>query len=200
MVIPDEVPPLLAALLPRNPLKVKDYDENYWNEFADTLANTAHSSNDTVALRVDDYTSSYDIHFVYNDIVYKSNLQRLLKQHYYSTYLLTCRSCYDHKEDLMHLILCSKRCSATHQILQSYQNYLFSKLKEACELIKVDPTPSLAKLSSLSCWKFSPSNWPSYALIHGCLPKIFVDLFVNLSILRSSAMKVVAAIHNHFIH
>ncbi|GBB84209.1 hypothetical protein RclHR1_10820015 [Rhizophagus clarus] len=65
--------------------------------------------------------------------------------------LLTCCSCYDHKEDLMHLILYSKRRSATHQILQSYQNYLFSKLKEACELIKVDPTPSLTKLSSLSC-------------------------------------------------
>ena len=86
-----------------------------------------------------------------------------------------------------------------HQILQSYQNHLFSKLREAGELADQDPTPLLRKLSSLSCWTISSSNWSSYALIRGCLPAMFIDLFVNLSISRSSAMKVVAAIHNNFI-
>ncbi|GBB92580.1 hypothetical protein RclHR1_20250008 [Rhizophagus clarus] len=45
----------------------------------------------------------------------------------------------------------------------------------------------------------SSSNWSSYALIWGCLPTMFIDLFVDLSIPRQSAMKVVAAIHNNFI-
>ncbi|GBB89695.1 hypothetical protein RclHR1_01650002 [Rhizophagus clarus] len=57
----------------------------------------------------------------------------------------------------------------------------------------------IRKLSSLSCWSISSSNWSSYALIRGCLPKLFIDLFVELSIPRQSAMKVVAAIHNNFI-
>ncbi|GBB96011.1 hypothetical protein RclHR1_02660032 [Rhizophagus clarus] len=99
----------------------------------------------------------------------------------------------------MHFILCSKRRTAMHQILQSYQNHLFSKLREAGELADVDPTPMIRKLSSLSCWSISSSNWSSYALIRGCLPKLFIDLFVELSIPRQSAMKVVAAIHNNFV-
>ncbi|GBB94890.1 hypothetical protein RclHR1_24340002 [Rhizophagus clarus] len=99
----------------------------------------------------------------------------------------------------MHLILCSKRRSVMHRILQSYQNHLFSKLREAGELADVDPTPMLRKLSSLSCWTISSSNWSSYALIWGCLPTMFIDLFVNLSIPRQSAITVVAAIHNNFI-
>ncbi|GBC01755.1 hypothetical protein RclHR1_43130001 [Rhizophagus clarus] len=99
----------------------------------------------------------------------------------------------------MHLILCSKHLSIMHQILQSYQNHLFFKLREAGKLANIDPTPMLRKLSSLSCWTISSSNWSSYALIRGCLPTIFIDLFVYLSIPRQSAMKVVAAIHNNFI-
>ncbi|GBB92971.1 hypothetical protein RclHR1_20930004 [Rhizophagus clarus] len=94
----------------------------------------------------------------------------------------------------MHLILCFKRRSVMHQILQSYQNHLFSKLREAG-----DPSPMLRKLFSLSCWTISSSNWSSYVLIWGCLPVMFIDLFVDLSIPRQSAMKVVAAIHNNFI-
>ncbi|GBB97860.1 hypothetical protein RclHR1_30910001 [Rhizophagus clarus] len=42
----------------------------------------------------------------------------------------------------------------------------------------------IRKLFSLSCWSISSSNWSSYALIRGCLPKIFIDLFVELSIPR----------------
>ncbi|GBB97183.1 hypothetical protein RclHR1_29310001 [Rhizophagus clarus] len=85
--------------------------------------------------------------------------------------LLMCRSCHDRKEDLMHLILCTKR----------------------------HPTPILRKFSSLSCWTISSSNWSSYTLIQGCLPRAFIDLFVDLSIPKQSAVKVVAAIHNNFV-
>ncbi|GBB98937.1 hypothetical protein RclHR1_03370004 [Rhizophagus clarus] len=113
--------------------------------------------------------------------------------------LLTCRLCHDRKEDLIHLILCTKCHTGIHQILQTYQNHLFSKLREAEKLADMDPTPMLRKLSSLSCWTISSSNWSSYALIQGCLPKAFIDLFVDLSIPRQSAMKVVAAIYNNFV-
>ncbi|GES92601.1 ribonuclease H-like domain-containing protein [Rhizophagus clarus] len=187
------------------PVKVKGHDGNYWNEFADSLANSAHHSDTAPLLPVVAYTSSHPVRLVY-DNVFKLFLDDLpllekLKVTHSDLYidLLTCRSCRDRMEDLMHLILCSKRQSVMHQILQSYQNHLFSKLREAGEMANQDPTPLLRKLSSLSCWTISSSNWSSYALIRGCLPAMFIDLFVDLSIPRPSAMKVVAAIHNNFI-
>ncbi|CAB4416823.1 unnamed protein product [Rhizophagus irregularis] len=112
---------------------------------------------------------------------------------------LTCRSCIDHKEDLMHLFMCKRYRLPMQQILQSYQNYLVSKLQEVRSMADIDPAPFITKLLSLSCWSFSSTNWSSYGLVHGCLPKLFVDIFVDLTIPRSSAMKVVAAIHNNFI-
>ncbi|GBC09967.1 hypothetical protein RclHR1_09240001 [Rhizophagus clarus] len=55
------------------PIKVKGHNGNYWNEFADSLANTAHLSDDVTSLHIDDYTSSHDIRLVYDDIVCESN-------------------------------------------------------------------------------------------------------------------------------
>ncbi|GBB89696.1 hypothetical protein RclHR1_01650003 [Rhizophagus clarus] len=261
-----------------SPVKVKGHDGNYWNEFADSLANSAHHSDMAPLLPAIAYTCSHPVRLVYDNVVCESNPRRLFKLHFQATFLkdllslkrfqfvyclydidnyvvdwkltwftlnlspaydasfqashatrhytfkfklflddlplleklkvtrpnlyidlFTCRSYCDRMEDLMHLILCSKQRSVMHQILQSYQNHLFSKLREAGELADLDPTPLLRKLSSLSCWTISSSNWSSYALIRGCLPAIFIDLFVELSIPRPSAMKVVAAIHNHFI-
>ncbi|GBC00159.1 hypothetical protein RclHR1_03770006 [Rhizophagus clarus] len=307
-IIPNEVPSLLAALLPRNlirnilfiliqlnglasieysirtkrlmvfPVKVKGHDGNYWNEFADSLANSTHHFDTAPLLPAAAYTSSHNIRLVYDNIVCESNPRRLFKLHFQATFLkdllslkcfqfvyclynkddyivdweltwftlnfslahdasfqashaaqhytfkfklflddlplleklkitrsdlyidlLTCRSCCDRMEDLIHLILCSKCHSVMHQILQSYQNHLFFKLRQAGELADKDPMPMLRKLSSLSCWTISSSNWFSYALIQGCLPTMFIDLFIDLSISRQSAMKVVAAIHKNFI-
>ncbi|GBB98827.1 hypothetical protein RclHR1_33330001 [Rhizophagus clarus] len=254
------------------------HDGNYWNEFADSLANSAHHSDMAPLLPAAVYTSSHNVRLVFDNIVCESNSRRLLKLYFQATLLkdllslkrfqfvyclsnrddyivdweltwftlnfspaydasfqashaarhytlkfklfldelplleklkitrsdlyidlLTCRSCHDRMEDLMHLILCSRRHSIMHQILQSYQNHLFSKLREAGDLAEMDPTPMLRKLSSLSCWTISSSNWSFYALIRGCLPTMFIDLFVELSIPRPFAMKVVAAIHNNFI-
>ncbi|GET02938.1 ribonuclease H-like domain-containing protein [Rhizophagus clarus] len=219
------------------PVKVKGHDGNYWNEFADSLANSAHRSDMAPLLPVDAYTSSHPVRLVDDYVVdweltwftlnfspaHDASFQAYhAARHYTFKFklflddlplleklkvtrsdlyidLLTCRSCRDRMEDLMHLILCSKRRSVMYQILQSYQNHLFSKLREAGELANQDPTPQLRRLSSLSCWTISSSNWSSYALIRGCLPSMFVDLFVDLSVSRTSAMKVVAAIHNNFI-
>uniref|UniRef100_U9US51 Uncharacterized protein n=1 Tax=Rhizophagus irregularis (strain DAOM 181602 / DAOM 197198 / MUCL 43194) TaxID=747089 RepID=U9US51_RHIID len=79
------------------------------------------------------------------------------------------------------------------------KQYIYQENLEAGKLADIDPTPFIAKLTSLSCWSFSSTNWSSYALVRGCLPKLFIDLFVDLSIPRISAIKVIAAIHNNFV-
>ncbi|GET65449.1 hypothetical protein GLOIN_2v1783661 [Rhizophagus irregularis DAOM 181602=DAOM 197198] len=71
---------------------------------------------------------------------------------------LTCRSCIDHMEDLMHLFMCKRRHLPMHQILQSYQNHLISKIQEAGKLANIDPAPFIIKLTSLLCWSFSYTN------------------------------------------
>ncbi|GBB97149.1 hypothetical protein RclHR1_29280004 [Rhizophagus clarus] len=168
------------------PVKIKGHDGNYWNDFADSLANSAHHLPFCLTDR-DDYIVDWDLtwfalnyspshdasfqahhasrHYTFKFKLFLDDLPLLekLKITRLDLYidLLTCRSCCLRKEDLMHLILCSKRCTTMHQIFQSYQNHLFSKLREASELADVNP--------------------------------------LHLSIPRQSAMKVVAAIHNNFI-
>ncbi|GET62886.1 Down syndrome cell adhesion molecule-like protein Dscam2 [Rhizophagus irregularis DAOM 181602=DAOM 197198] len=261
------------------PVKVKAHSGNYLNDFADSLANTAHTASSSILISGMDLASAHDFVLIYdNDVVCESNPRHLLKQ-YYQTQLmrdllnltrfhfisllstnidyivdweltwftlsfkpshdasftpehasrhltfkfklflddlptleklkrtrpdlymdeLTCRSCIDRMEDLMHLFMCKKRRLPMQQILQSYQNHLISKLLEASNLADIDPSPFIAKLTSLSCWSFSSTNWSTFALIRGCLPKLFIDLFVDLSIPRTSAIKVIAAIHNNFV-
>ncbi|PKK56173.1 hypothetical protein RhiirC2_800586, partial [Rhizophagus irregularis] len=113
--------------------------------------------------------------------------------------ILSCRSCLDSKEDFMHLFMCKCRRIAMEQILLSYQNHFINKLQEAGDLIYKDPSLIINKFKSLPCWSFSSSNWASYSIVRGCLPKSFVKFFEELSIPRISAMKVISAIHNHFI-
>ncbi|PKY33287.1 hypothetical protein RhiirB3_394680 [Rhizophagus irregularis] len=261
------------------PIKVKAHSGNYLNDFADSLANTAHTASSSILISGMDLASAHDFVITYdNDVVCESNLRLLLKQYYqmqlmrdllhlmrfhftsllssnidyvvdwdytwfalkfepshdvsftfdhasrHRTFkfklfldelpileklkrtrpdlyidVLTCRFCIDRIEDLMHLFMCKKHRLPMQQILQSYQNHLISKIQKVGELADIDPTPFITKLTSLSCWSFSSTNWSSYALVRNCLPKLFIDLFVDLSILRNSAMKVISAIHNNFV-
>ncbi|CAB4436307.1 unnamed protein product [Rhizophagus irregularis] len=259
------------------PLKVKAHSDDYWNDFADSLANTAHTSS-AILISGMGQASPHDFVLAYDDVICESNPRRLFREYSqtlamrsllqltrfnfisllsnnvdyivdwdltwcslqfepshdasftrqhasrhstfkYKLFLdelptleklkltrpdlymdeLTCRSCIDHMEDLMHLFMCKRYRLPMQQILQSYQKHLTSKIQEAGAMADIDPAPFVTKLLSLSCWSFSSTNWSSYGLIRGCLPKIFVDIFVELTIPRSSAMKVVAAIHNNFI-
>ncbi|GET60780.1 RNA-directed DNA polymerase from mobile element jockey-like [Rhizophagus irregularis DAOM 181602=DAOM 197198] len=270
---------ILSKNLTVLPVKVKAHSGNYLNDFADSLANTAHTALSSILISGMDLASAHDFVLTYdNDVVCESNPRHLLKQ-YYQTQLmrdlldltrfhfisllssnidyivdwdltwftlnfkpsydasftpehasrhltfkfklflddlptleklkrtrpdlymdeLTCHSCIDRMEDLMHLFMCKRRRLPMQQILQSYQTHLISKLLEAGNMADIDPTPLIAKLTSLSCWSFSFTNWSSYALVRGCLPRLFIDLFVDLSIPRNSAIKVVAAIHNNFV-
>ncbi|GBB94298.1 hypothetical protein RclHR1_23270006 [Rhizophagus clarus] len=151
------------------PVKVKGHDGNYWNEFADSLANSAHQSDDAFPLPEtiissshndlllltrfqftfcltdrDDYLIDWDLtwftlnyspthdtsfqahhalrHYTFKFKLFLDELPLLekLKITRPDLYidLLTCHSCCNRKEDLMHLILCSKRRNVIHQILQ----------------------------------------------------------------------------------
>ncbi|GET64616.1 RNA-directed DNA polymerase from mobile element jockey-like [Rhizophagus irregularis DAOM 181602=DAOM 197198] len=248
---------ILSKNLTVFPVKVKGHSGNYLNDFADSLANTAHTASSSILISGMDLASAHDFVLTYdNNIVYltrfhfisllSSNIDYVvdwdltwfalnfkpfhdasfslehasrhltfkfklflddlptlekLKRTRPDLYMdeLTCRSCIDHMENLMHLFMCKSRRLPMQQILQSYQNHLISKILDAGKLADIDPTPFIAKLTSLSCWSFSSTNWSSYALVRGCLPKLFIDLFVDLSILRISAIKVIAAIHNNFV-
>ncbi|GET54777.1 ribonuclease H-like domain-containing protein [Rhizophagus irregularis DAOM 181602=DAOM 197198] len=249
---------ILSKNLTVLPVKVKAHSGNYLNDFADSLANTAHTASSSILISGMDLASAHDFVLTYdNDVVsltrfhftslllssnidyvvdwdltwfalnfkpshdvsftpehasrhltfkFKLFLDELptlekLKQTRPDLYMdeLTCRSCIDRMEDLMHLFMCKRRRLPMQQILQSYQNHLISKILEAGKLADIDPIPFIAKLTSLSCWSFSSTNWSSYALVCGCLPKLFIDLFVDLSIPRISAIKVIAAIHNNFV-
>ncbi|GET67343.1 RNA-directed DNA polymerase from mobile element jockey-like isoform X1 [Rhizophagus irregularis DAOM 181602=DAOM 197198] len=259
-------------------VKVKGHSGNFYNDYADSLANSAHTSSSAVLLSDLDQVSPHDFLLKYDDILCESNPRRLFKQYSQMLWMhrltrlsrfnftidlsftsdfvidwdltwfslnsepqhdasftrahasshrtfkfklfledlptlehlkrirpdlyidiLSCRSCLDSKEDFMHLFMCKCRRIAMEQILLSYQHHFINKLQEAGDLVKKDPSLLINKFKSLPCWSFSSSNWTSYSLVRGCLPKSFVEIFEELSIPRNSAMKVISAIHNHFI-
>ncbi|GBB88007.1 hypothetical protein RclHR1_14510004 [Rhizophagus clarus] len=69
------------------PVKVKGHDGNYWNEFADSLANSAHHSDMAPLLPVNAYTSSHSVRLVYDNVVCESNPRRLFKLHFQANFL-----------------------------------------------------------------------------------------------------------------
>ncbi|GBC53064.1 ribonuclease H-like domain-containing protein [Rhizophagus irregularis DAOM 181602=DAOM 197198] len=259
-------------------VKVKGHSSNFYNDYADSLANSAHTSPFAILLSDLDHVSPHDFLLKYDDILCESNPRRLFKQysqmlwmhglthlsHFNFTIILssipdfvidrdltwfslnsepqhdasftrahasshrtfkfklfledlptlehlkrirpdlyidilTCRSCLDSKEDFTHLFMCKCRRIAMEQILLAYQKHFINKLQEAGDLVKKDPSLIINKFTSLPCWSFSSSNWASYSLVRGCLPKSFVEFFEELSTPRNSAIKVISAIHNHFI-
>ncbi|GBC01503.1 hypothetical protein RclHR1_04200021 [Rhizophagus clarus] len=66
---------------------IDGHDGNYWNEFADSLANSTHHSDDAILLPVADYTSSHNVRLVYDDVVCESNPRHLFKLYYQATFM-----------------------------------------------------------------------------------------------------------------
>ncbi|GET66236.1 RNA-directed DNA polymerase from mobile element jockey-like [Rhizophagus irregularis DAOM 181602=DAOM 197198] len=259
-------------------VKVKGHSGNFYNDYADSLANSAHTSFSAILLSDLDQVSPHDFVLNYDDVLCESNPRRLFKQYSQMLWMhrltrlsrfnftialssisdfvidwdltwftlnaepqhdasftrahasshrtfkfklfledlptlehlkrirpdlyidiLLCRSCLDSEEDFMHLFMCKCRRIAMEQILLSYQHHFINKLQEAGDLVNKDPSLIINKFKSFPCWSFSSSNWTSYSLVRGCLPKSFVEFFEEFSIPRNSAMKVISAIHNHFI-
>ncbi|GET56229.1 RNA-directed DNA polymerase from mobile element jockey-like [Rhizophagus irregularis DAOM 181602=DAOM 197198] len=259
---------LCATFSYSNTVKVKGHSGNFYNDYADSLANSALTSSSAILLSDLDQVSPHDFLLIYDDILCESNPRRLFKQYSQMLWMhrltrlsrfnftialsstsdfvidwdltwfslnsepqhdasftrahasshrtfkfklfledlptlehlkrirpdlyidiLLCRSCLDSKEDFMHLFMCKCRRIAMELILLSYQHHFINKLQEAGDLVKKDPSLIINKFKSLPCWSFSSSNWTSYSLVRGCLPKSFVEFFEELSIPRNSAMK-----------
>ncbi|PKK56001.1 hypothetical protein RhiirC2_800968 [Rhizophagus irregularis] len=69
------------------PFKVKTHSNFYWNDFADFLANTAHTSKDAVFIFHFDLAAVHDFILGYNDVVRKSNSRHLFKQYHQMLYM-----------------------------------------------------------------------------------------------------------------
>ncbi|GBB91569.1 hypothetical protein RclHR1_18940005 [Rhizophagus clarus] len=63
------------------------HDGNYWNEFADSLTNSAHHSDMAPLLPAATYISSHNVCLVYDNVVCESNPRRLFKLHFQATFL-----------------------------------------------------------------------------------------------------------------
>ncbi|CAB4421324.1 unnamed protein product [Rhizophagus irregularis] len=262
-----------------SPFKVKAHSNFYWNDFADSLANTAHTADDSVLISRLDLAAVHDFVLEYDNVVCEANPRQLFKQYHQMLYMkdllelsrfrflslltdlssyiinwaltwhtllfqpkydnsftqanaslhyamkfqlfleelptleslkrlrpdlyidiLTCRSCEDQLEDFMHLFMCKKRRVKLQQILNSYLRHLTSKITETGIKADRDFSAQIDRIISLPCWSFSSSNWSSYSLVRGCLPSVFLEVFMELDIPRLSAMNVIAAIHNNFIN
>ncbi|PKY51571.1 hypothetical protein RhiirA4_468694, partial [Rhizophagus irregularis] len=231
-----------------SPFKVKAHSNFYWNDFADSLANTAHTADDSILIFRLDLAAVHDFILEYDNVVCEFNPRQLFKQFHQMLYMkellklsrfhflsllsdssayvvnwaltwhtllfqpkvkrlrpdlyidiLTCRSCEDQLEDFMHLFMCKKRRVKLQQILNSYLRHLIIKITEAGDNANRDFSTQIDRIISLP-WSFSSSNWSSYSLVRGCLPSAFLEVFMELDIPRLSAMNVIAAIHNNFIH
>ncbi|CAB4417105.1 unnamed protein product [Rhizophagus irregularis] len=73
---------ILSKCLNVIPIKVKAHSNNYWNDFADSLANTAYTSSSAILISGMDQASPYDFILVYDDVICESNSRRLFKQYY----------------------------------------------------------------------------------------------------------------------
>ncbi|PKB99944.1 hypothetical protein RhiirA5_428927 [Rhizophagus irregularis] len=59
------------------PFKVKAHSNFYWNDFADSLANTAHTSDDAILISRLDLAAVHDYIMTYDDVVCESNPRHL---------------------------------------------------------------------------------------------------------------------------
>ncbi|PKB91983.1 hypothetical protein RhiirA5_446615, partial [Rhizophagus irregularis] len=79
---------ILSKNLTVLPVKVKAHSGNYLNDFADSLANTAHTASSSILISGMELASAHNFVLTYdNDIVCESNPRHLLKQ-YYQTQLM----------------------------------------------------------------------------------------------------------------
>ncbi|GET54481.1 ribonuclease H-like domain-containing protein [Rhizophagus irregularis DAOM 181602=DAOM 197198] len=69
------------------PFKVKAHSNFYWNDFADSLANTAHTSDDAVLISRLDLAAVHDYIMIYDDVVCESNPRHLFKQYHQMLYM-----------------------------------------------------------------------------------------------------------------
>ncbi|EXX53873.1 hypothetical protein GLOIN_2v1783661 [Rhizophagus irregularis DAOM 181602=DAOM 197198] len=69
------------------PFKVKAHSNFYWNDFADSLANTAHTSDDAILIFRLDLAAVHDYIMTYDDVICESNPRHLFKQYHQMLYM-----------------------------------------------------------------------------------------------------------------
>ncbi|CAB4440625.1 unnamed protein product [Rhizophagus irregularis] len=69
------------------PFKVKAHSNFYWNDFADSLANTAHAAEDSILISRLDLAAAHDFILEYDGIVCESNPRQLFKQYHQMLYM-----------------------------------------------------------------------------------------------------------------
>ncbi|PKC02406.1 hypothetical protein RhiirA5_380997 [Rhizophagus irregularis] len=69
------------------PHKVKAHSNFYWNDFADSLANTAHTSDDAILISRLDLATVHDYILSYDNVVCESNPRHLFKQYHQMLYM-----------------------------------------------------------------------------------------------------------------
>ncbi|CAB4418026.1 unnamed protein product [Rhizophagus irregularis] len=70
-----------------SPFKVKAHSNFYWNDFADSLANTAHTADDSVIIARLDLAAVHDFVLSYDNVVCETNPRHLLKQYHQMLYM-----------------------------------------------------------------------------------------------------------------
>ncbi|CAB4430182.1 unnamed protein product [Rhizophagus irregularis] len=70
-----------------SPFKVKAHSNFYWNDFADSLANTAHTADDSVLISRLDLAAVHDFVLSYDNVVCEANPRHLFKQYHQMLYM-----------------------------------------------------------------------------------------------------------------
>ncbi|CAB4430550.1 unnamed protein product [Rhizophagus irregularis] len=70
-----------------SPFKVKAHFNFYWNDFADSLANTAHTADDSVLISRLDLAAVHDFVLSYDNVVCEANPRQLFKQYHQMLYM-----------------------------------------------------------------------------------------------------------------
>ncbi|CAB4417816.1 unnamed protein product [Rhizophagus irregularis] len=70
-----------------SPFKVKAHSNFYWNDFADSLANTAHTADDSVLISRLDLAAVHDFVLSYDNVVCEVNPRQLFKQYHQMLYM-----------------------------------------------------------------------------------------------------------------
>ncbi|PKY61915.1 hypothetical protein RhiirA4_487561 [Rhizophagus irregularis] len=70
-----------------SPFKVKAHSNFYWNDFADSLANTAHAADDSILISRLDLAAVHDFVLNYDNVVCEVNPRQLFKQYHQMLYM-----------------------------------------------------------------------------------------------------------------
>ncbi|GET54697.1 ribonuclease H-like domain-containing protein [Rhizophagus irregularis DAOM 181602=DAOM 197198] len=150
---------ILSKNLTVLPVKVKAHSGNYLNDFADSLANTAHTASSSILISGMDLASAHDFVLIYdNDVVYYIVDWEL------TWFTLNFKPSHDAsftpEHASRHLTFKFKLflddLPTLEKLKRTRPDLYMDELtcRSSSNLVDTDLTPFIAKLTSLSCWFF----------------------------------------------